>query len=1115
MTNFDYLRQLAIQYPGMKQLAEYCCDAEALYNERPMLCASSCRNAIEWIVRTIYDLKNVDTEDLTLNDMINGQPMRELVGNVDSNFWMLINYVRKMGNLGAHGKKLREGQLMYCLKDTYEVIGSLLVRLTFIPKYPAFDESLIPEHSFLTPVRPEPKQTPEQIEALRAEFPEGAFREGRNAMRFNPGSITEEETRRIYIDMLLEEAGWEVMTTKGTVTAGKASIEIKVEGMPKDADNPSGIGYCDYVLYDVDARPLAVVEAKRTSVDPKKGRHQAELYADCLEARYGYRPVIFYTNGFNTFIQDGCGYPDRQVYGFYTLRDLQYLISMRSKLQITDTTVDKTIAGRHYQIAAIKSTAQKLNELKRHALLVMATGTGKTRTAIALVDILRRNNRVKHILFLADRTSLVSQAKKNFVKLQPSLSVCSMNDSDTTKEVALNSRMVFSTYHTMINIVNAEEKLFSVGHFDLIIIDEAHRSVFGKFGAIFSYFDSLLIGLTATPREEIVKNTYQMFKLKDGYPTSYYEYKQAVADHYLVDYEVIPRHSKLLEHGVKYSELSDYEREQLDNIFAQEEGKDPGEERDLSRDELYKFFYNTDTIDKMLQDLMKNGLRVDQGERIGKTIIFAFNHRCAELICERFNELYPHLNGHCQLIDNQVAHAQQLIEKFEVADGLPTIAVSVDMLDTGIDVPEVLNLVFFKRVHSRIKFQQMIGRGTRLCPDVFGPGKDKEKFFIFDYCNVFEYFDEHPEGAEGVEQVSLTQRLFKIRLQLAEALQAAQYQQDDFARAYHDELKQILHGQLCSLGNNIIEVRQNWSLVEQFRQKDAWTCISEMDVRMLDINVGPILPTESDDLAAKSFDFLMLNIALAKIVPAHEGAPFESKVINIAESLLKKASIPAVQARIKTLQEITVNEFWDKAGLNDLERVRREVRDLVKNLTGKKRGKYTIDIEDVISGGSYVREKETERPPYHERVLRFLMENGDHPVLRKIKRLEQLTIADIRELERILWQELGTEEEYRANCGDRIFGNVAVFIRSIEGLDRQVAIQRFAQLIQSEDLSSTQIEYLDTIINYVSRNGDITTEDFSPDRPLGSMEWADVFGDEVGTIVQYVNEIHDVTNIAS
>ena len=449
------------------------------------------------------------------------------------------------------------------------------------------------------------------------------------------------------------------------------------------------------------------------------------------------------------------------------------------------------------------------------------------------------------------------------------------------------------------------------------------------------------------------------------------------------------------------------------------------------------------------------------------------------------------------------------------------------MLDTGIDVPEVLNLVFFKRVHSRIKFQQMIGRGTRLCPDIFGPGKDKQKFLIFDYCNVFEYFDEHPEGAEGVEQVSLTQRLFKVRLQIAEALQDATHQEDEFAKQLHDELKQILHGQVCGLSPKMIEVRENWALIEQFRTEKAWEYISEVDVRQLDAAVGPILPMEQDDLSAKTFDFMMLNIALDRLVPASAtgvNAPaLETRAMHIAEALLEKASIPEVKARIPTLKLMTQNEFWANATLSQLERTRIEVRDLVKQLKTKNRKKHVIDIEDIIteahttaetSAAAYGRNGKEVRPPYHERVMRYLMEHGDHPVLVKIKRMEQLTMDDLRELERILWQELGTEEEYKAHCEGRIFGNVAIFIRSIEGLDRQVAIQRFTALLQSEDLSSTQMEYLDTIINYVSRNGDITTADFSDDRPLGALDWADVFGDEVGTIVQYVNEIHGATNIA-
>ncbi|MBR6561233.1 MAG: DEAD/DEAH box helicase family protein, partial [Alistipes sp.] len=528
--------------------------------------------------------------------------------------------------------------------------------------------------------------------------------------------ISEAETRRMYIDLMLREAGWQILDTEGLIQPSKACIEVELQGMPNSHD----VGYADYVLFGSNGKPLAVIEAKRTSVSPVKGKHQAELYADCLEQRYGVRPVIYYTNGFQTYVIDGLGYPPRRLYSFHTENDLEWMIQQRGRKDITDFTIKDNITDRHYQKTAIKAVCEHYNTKHRKGLLVMATGTGKTRVAISLVDVLKRNGWVKNVLFLADRTSLVKQAHKNFVKLLPNETTSVLNEGG---ERDMNAKITFSTYQTMINFIDTDEKPFSVGRFDLIIIDEAHRSIFGKYGAIFNYFDAMLIGLTATPRDEVDKSTYDIFEMEQGSPNYAYELEDAVSDGYLVNYVGFKRGTMILKEGIKYSNLTEEEKTQMERIWEYEKTRKAldGDDyhRDIANNEMFTYIHNLDTIDKVLQDLMENGLKVQSGERIGKTIIFAYRHLHAELIVERFNALYPEYGaGFCALIDNQVTYARDLIDKFEKRDCEPQIAVSVDMLDTGIDVPDVLNLVFFKPVKSKIKFMQMIGRGTRLSQGV-------------------------------------------------------------------------------------------------------------------------------------------------------------------------------------------------------------------------------------------------------------------------------------------------------------------------------------------------------------------------------------------------------------
>ncbi|MBR5084794.1 MAG: DEAD/DEAH box helicase family protein, partial [Prevotella sp.] len=752
MRNFDYLQEL-----GLTDLHNFCAAAEELQYSYPDLSAISARKALEYIVRSLYMMKNIDIpERASLVELVDGEAFREFIG--DDHVMMAVHYVRKVGNNGAHGVKVTKREAYFCLLNIYNVVAAILHKLTVIKEIVPFDNTLIPQKPQTAPLTPTTVTVTPQSPIIEVASKEAV--EDKTPVVEIACDNSEAETRKLYIDLMLKEAGWEVLETDGAIQPSKACIEVEVQGMP----NAQGIGYCDYVLFGSNGLPLAVVEAKRTSVSPIKGKHQAELYAECLEKRYGTKPVIYYTNGFETHIIDGLGYPPRRLYAFHSENDLELLIQKRKQHDINDFSVKDSITDRHYQKMAIKSVCEHFNTKHRRGLLVMATGTGKTRVSISLVDVLARNGWIKNVLFLADRIPLVSQAHKNFVKLLPNMTTSILSED---KDPDTNARITFSTYQTMINYIDTDEKAFSVGRFDLIIIDEAHRSIFGKYSAIFNYFDSLLVGLTATPRDEVDRSTYETFQMEQGQPNFAYELEDAVADGYLVNYKGFKRGSLILKEGIKYANLSDEETDQLEKVWEYEQAVkalepdlEPSEEesigmvadelpangygyhRDIDTNEIFRYIFNIDTIDHVLQDLMENGLKVQSGERIGKTIIFAYNHRHAEMIVERFYVLYPEYakesSEFCALIDNYVTYSKDLIDKFEIRDGNPQIAVSVDMLDTGIDVPDVLNLVFFKIVKSKIKFMQMIGRGTRLSKDIFGTGKDKEFFYIFYGCRNCE-----------------------------------------------------------------------------------------------------------------------------------------------------------------------------------------------------------------------------------------------------------------------------------------------------------------------------------------------------------------------------------------
>lgn len=1115
MANFEFLKDLN----DFKDLYEYCSTSESFVVSNPDISASFSRKALEYLVKAIYQLKlGYVPRQATLYELVDNHVFASFIS--DRETMTSLHFIRKIGNLAVHNEKITKTQAMACLENLHFFVGEVLISLDVIKDYDAFDRNITKPQEQIKVIPNKPVEINEQVISKYSD-------------KINAGtvlktkrSMPEAETRKLYIDCWLKEAGWDVLSVENQRMPCKAGIEIRVENMPND----KGFGFCDYVLFGRDGKPLAVVEAKKKDVDPIKGEHQAQLYADCLEKEIGYRPVVYYTNGYETRIIEK-GYPARTIYGFHTLEELELLVQKRENRQITDLAVDSNIAGRPYQKMAITSVCEHLNAKHRKALIVMATGTGKTRTAIALVELLKRNNFIKNVLFLADRVELVKQAKKNFVKLLPHESVCVLSDKLAKKE--LDARIVFSTYQTMINYIDKEDKKFGIGRFDLIIVDEAHRSIFNKYRAIFLYFDSLLVGLTATPRSEVDRSTYTMFGLEDGYPNFHYELDEAVKDGYLVGYNVFDRTSEIMKRGFKYSDLSPEERQEIETEYAitmdGEYNLDYDvieKDTEVSGNKLFKKFFNKDTIRKVLKELMRDGLKVNNGENIGKSIIFAPNHKTAEMVVAEFKKLYPKYgNDYCALIDNYVTYAGDLIERFGVTNKLPQIAVSVDMLDTGIDVPEVLNLVFFRAVKSKIKFLQMIGRGTRLCENirVFSPSrdyfegrinepdmniqKDKQGFYIFDYCDNFRFFDTYVEPKKSGTSLNLTQRIFNMKAELVFGLQALEYQKDPYCVNYRESLVKDLRADIDKLSPEQILVKENLQYVDKFREDEKWQYLTKIDLQELKAHITELVSPTADDELAKIFDLKIFNIEVSLLDKSQDSTRSQNAVIVIAQALANMTTIPQIRVHIPTIEKVQTRQYWENLTIQGLEELRQELRDLIKFIDGGTVSKvYEIDINDTITeNGTRAGVNIAGIKTYEQKVIDYLAENSDKEVIQKIKNLEKINANDLKELENILWNELGTKEDYFKFTEKE---NLAVFVRSIVGLEQQAINLKFGQFLAENVLNSRQQEFVKTIISYVRENGDVTFDNLVNSSPFDNIDIIRMFGDKIYIVQKIVEQLH-------
>ena len=927
----------------------------------------------------------------------------------------------------------------------------------------------------------------EELKRLRAELAEA---KKTNTSQPDTHDYSEAQTRDLFIDLLLKESGWALDQPRDR--------EFEVSGMP----NTTGKGYVDYVLWGNDGKPRALVEAKRTKRNPREGQQQAKLYADCLEAQFNQRPLIFYTNGYHHWLWDDTNYPPRQVQGFYKKSELELLIQRRTTQKpLAAANINPAIASRHYQARAIRKVSEAFEQHKeRKALIIMATGAGKTRVAVALVDLLMRCNWVKRALFLADRISLVEQAIKVFKQHLPdSAPVNLLTEKDT------EGRVYASTYGTIMGLIHDTkngQKRFGVGHFDLIIIDEAHRSVFQKYRHIFNYFDSHLLGLTATPKDEIDRNTYGLFDLEDGVPTDAYQLEEAIKDGYLVPTRAVSVPLKFQREGIKYADLSEAEKEEWDALEWDEEGHIPDR---IAATALDQWLFNQDTADKVLEHLMTRGLKVAGGDRLGKTIIFAKNQKHAEFIEERFNANYPHLKGEfARLITNKVTYAQHLIKEFSKKDKAPHIAISVDMLDTGIDVPEVLNLVLFKLVRSKTKFWQMVGRGTRLCPDLFGNGQDKQFFYLFDYCQNLEFFQENVQTIEAPIPKSLGKQLFTTRLDLIAELDkqsrslseskssslsevegtgnklkeaATTYNATTPEADLRQEIAALLHTEVAAMNIENFIVRPKRQLIEKYNNPETWRSLSEPALNELSQEIAG-LPAQVEPEAEeiKRFDLLILKLQLAILRSSSTLPRLRDQVQAIANLLEQKSSIPLVQAQLELIQDIQTDEWWQDVTLPMLEIVRKRLRGLIRLIEKQERQPIYTNFEDKIGDETIVElphfTSSDNFEKFRAKARDFLRSHQDQMVIFKLRTNKQLTAIDLSELEAILLESgLGNVEDL--NRAKQESQGLGLFVRSLIGLDREVAKQEFGKFLADKTLNANQIEFINMIIDYLTEYGSI------------------------------------------
>ena len=1123
--NFENLR------PHWEDLANLAAHAEGYAHTDPQSSLVKLRCFAEKLVGVVYDRYKIPSyPNESFIDRLNNHSFTSIVdkGIVDK-----LHAIRKIGNRAAHEGKFSDSDPLWLLKEAHILAGWLLISTGVGSKedlapFKAPEQGKQPSKSHLAKHQARLEQALEELEAvkeaeLKAQAENARLQQElqakdqvladlqlaesleqlkqRNQAAGNVLDYNEDETRRRMIDKDLYSAGWDIdLVTNGDTE--QVSREVQVSGQP----TATGIGYCDYVLWGDNGKPLAVIEAKRARESNQKGQQQARLYADALEKEHGQRPVIFYTNGRDISLwNDAQGEAPRKVYGYYAKASLEYLIRQRSERKnLLKTPIDTDIAGRDYQIEAITRVCERYTANHRKALVVQATGTGKTRVSIALSKRMIDASWAKRVLFLCDRTELRKQAGNAYTDFmsEPVYIVGKTKKSDMTK-----ARIYISTYPGMMNIMEQ----FDVGYFDLIIADESHRSIYNVYGDLFKYFDAIQLGLTATPVEMISRSTSQLFGCDYKQPTANYPLEKAIEDRNLVPFKVVAHTTQFLREGIKASKLSDEQIAQLED-----QGIDPNT-LDFDSKAIDKAIYNKDTNREILRNLMENGLRLADGQTLGKSMIFARNIKHAELLYELFNEMYPDYaqdssGNFCRVIHSKYERAEELIDDFKLNDGSAsqiTIAISVDMLDTGIDVPEVLNLVFAKPIKSKVKFWQMVGRGTRLCPGLFGlnangSSRDKEKFLIFDHWGNFEYFNLDHGEEEQHPSKSLAQKLFEARVMFAEeALKQGAI--DDFT-AMIDLIKQDID----SLNDNTIAIRDNWRIKAQLANRELLLQFLPATRSALLEQMAPLMQWRNirGEGEALRFDLDIVNAQYAQLLNRTKNQP--NLIENARQPIQQKVRslsmhLNQVRSKASTIAQLQQDDFWkpenessNPAGnieqgsrnqIQALEQARQDIRSVI-HLRDKTVNPEPADVTPIIDIKEDAALYETsdvktniltvDYEIYRREVEATLAPLfNSNPTLKKIRAGEAITEQELNDLNAMVHTnnsrvDLNLLKEF---FPDSVVG-IDQLLRAIIGLDRDAIEAQFNAFLQQHHihLDSQQQRFIKLLKSEICRSGTMTVD---------------------------------------
>ena len=1072
--NFEILRK---RWPELATLGGF---AEQYANTDAPSALIKLRTFCEHLVEGIYQSHNLALPyQRALFDLLAEESFKETVPKVVLD---KLHLIRVNGNKAAHGQPTDSNTALLCLRDAWDLGRWYYVTYAKgkADECPAFQEP--PPEDIKAKLKKEKKAALEKLASQEAQLQEllqqvetlrlqataaektetellafkTAGKAAADALKFD-----EATTRKRLIDQQLVKEGW-ALDSNGGNTA-EVTLEEEVPHQP----TPSGIGYADYVLWDDTGKPLAVIEAKKTSVSSEKGRTQAKLYADGLEKKHGQRPVIFYTNGFDIFIWDDAqDYPPRQLFGFYSKDSLQYLVRQRQTKQplVTVKPKKEIIGERLYQIQAIQAICERFSAKHRKALVVQATGTGKTRVAIALTDVLVRANWGIRVLFLCDRLELRKQAKNAYTDFmnEPLTLVTSKTAQDR------NKRIYLATYPAMARIFQT----FDTGFFDLIIADESHRSIYNRYKDLFKWFDCLQVGLTATPVDKINRNTYKLFECQGQNPTIYYSLEQAIEEKYLVPYEVFTHTTEFLRAGIKFAQLTDEQKEELEDA-----GENP-QAFNYDPQDLDKKIFSRDTNREIIRNLMENGIRDGAGQLPGKTIIFARNHNHAVLLSQVFDELYPQYGGKlCQVIDNYDPRAEQLIDDFKDSSNPLTIAVSVDMLDTGIDIPEVVNLVFAKPIFSWVKFWQMLGRGTRLCKDLFGPGKDKSKFRIFDHWGNFERFEIPRPEADPAPSKSTMQLVFESRINLAETA---------LAKADLDTLRdtaELIRKDINSLPDESIAVRERWKEKNTVLAKGVLDQFAPATVTALRNDIAPLMQWvyTRDHSDAYGFDLLVTNAQLELLRQSGRLDDFKDKIQDRVSGLLMHLN--PVRAKAELIKKVQSSDFWDQVSVEGLEEMRAGLRGIMHHRQKGGQPQPLPKTIDVGDGGVELNRRAANIRSIDMQLYRQLVEEtleklfDTSPALQKIRRGEPVSEKD---LDSLIALALIQNQDVNLELLKEFFPESAppldFIIRTIVGMESAVVERRFAAFARKFSENSRQTHFLRLLKNHIQKYGAITLE---------------------------------------